>query len=590
VFYSGKFWVSRGAGTTAEGWLRLDDLHFQARTSTDRGQAQPVGPAADDCDVHRSITADTLSVVNLPVVLIADKLAQSTVAALGDQVEVRWVDGPDREKLLAAVPEADALLVRSATTVDAEVLAAAPKLKIVARAGVGLDNVDVDAATERGVLVVNAPTSNIHSAAEHALALLLAAARQIPAADATLREHAWKRSSFSGTEIFGKTVGVVGLGRIGQLVAARIAAFGTHVIAYDPYVSPARAAQLGIELLSLDDLLARADFISVHLPKTPETAGLIDKEALAKTKPGVIIVNAARGGLVNEAALADAVSSGHVRAAGIDVFSKEPCTDSPLFELPQVVVTPHLGASTEEAQDRAGTDVAESVRLALAGEFVPDAVNVGGGSVSEEVAPWLDLARKLGLLAAALSDGLPTSLSVQVRGELAAEDVEVLKLSALRGLFSAVIEDPVTFVNAPALAAERGVTAEISKASESPNHRSVVDVRAVAHDGSTVNVAGTLSGPQLVEKIVQINGRNFDLRARGTNLVINYADQPGALGKIGTLLGAAGVNIQAAQLSEDAEGPSATILLRLDQDVASDVRSAIADAVGANKLEVVDLS
>lgn len=272
----------------------------------------------------------------------------------------------------------------------------------------------------------------------------------------------------------------------------------------------------------------------MHLPKTPETAGLIDKEALAKTKPGVIIVNAARGGLVDEAALADAVSSGHVRAAGIDVFAKEPCTDSPLFELPQVVVTPHLGASTAEAQDRAGTDVAASVKLALAGEFVPDAVNVGGGVVNEEVAPWLDLVRKLGVLVAALSDGLPVSLSVQVRGELAAEDVEVLKLSALRGLFSAVIEDQVTFVNAPALASERGVTAELSKASESPNHRSVVDVRAVAHDGSCVNVAGALSGPQLVEKIVQINGRNFDLRAQGTNLVINYVDAPGALGKIGT--------------------------------------------------------
>jgi len=528
--------------------------------------------------------------VNLPVVLIADKLAQSTVAALGDQVEVRWVDGPDREKLLAAVPEADALLVRSATNVDAEVLAAAPKLKIVARAGVGLDNVDVDAATARGVLVVNAPTSNIHSAAEHALALLLSASRQIAAADASLREHAWKRSSFSGTEIFGKTVGVVGLGRIGQLFAQRIAAFGTHVIAYDPYVAPTRAAQLGIEVLSLDELLARADFISVHLPKTSETAGLIDKEALAKTKPGVIIVNAARGGLVDEAALAEAVSSGHVRAAGLDVFSTEPCTDSPLFELAQVVVTPHLGASTAEAQDRAGTDVAESVRLALAGEFVPDAVNVGGGVVSEEVAPWLDLARKLGVLVAALSDELPASLCVQVRGELASEDVEVLRLSALRGLFSAVIEDAVTFVNAPALAAERGVSAELTTASESPNHRSVVDVRALAHDGSSVNVAGTLSGPQLVEKIVQINGRNFDLRAQGTNLVINYIDQPGALGKIGTLLGAAGVNIQAAQLSEDAEGPSATILLRLDQDVPNDVRSAIAAAVDANKLEVVDLS
>jgi D-3-phosphoglycerate dehydrogenase len=528
--------------------------------------------------------------VSLPVVLIADKLAESTVAALGDQIEVRWVDGPDREKLLAAVPEADALLVRSATTVDAEVFDAAPKLKIVARAGVGLDNVDVDTATERGVLVVNAPTSNIHSAAEHALALLLSAARQIPAADASLREHAWKRSSFSGTEIFGKTVGVVGLGRIGQLVAQRLAAFDTHIVAYDPYVSPARAAQLGIELLPLDELLTRADFISVHLPKTPETAGLIDKDALAKTKPGVVIVNAARGGLVDEAALFDAVSSGHVRAAGIDVFSKEPCTDSPLFGLPQVVVTPHLGASTEEAQDRAGTDVAASVRLALAGEFVPDAVNVGGGIVSEEVSPWLDLVRKLGLLVGALTDELPVSLSVQVRGELASEDVEVLRLSALRGLFSAVIEDQVTFVNAPAIAEERGVAADLTTATESPNHRSVVDVRAVASDGSVVNVAGTLSGPQQVEKIVQINGRNFDLRAEGTNLVIHYVDRPGVLGKIGTLLGDAGVNIHAAQLSEDAEGPGATIVLRVDREVPADVRETISAAVEAYKFEVVDFS
>jgi len=528
--------------------------------------------------------------VSLPVVLIADKLAESTVAALGDQVEVRWVDGPNREKLLAAVPEADALLVRSATTVDAEVLNAGTSLKIVARAGVGLDNVDVDVATARGILVVNAPTSNIHSAAEHAVALLLAAARQIPAADASLREHAWRRSAFSGTEIFGKTVGVVGLGRIGQLVAQRLAAFGTRVVAYDPYVSPARAAQLGIELLTLDELLSRADFISVHLPKTPETAGLIGKDALAKTKPGVIIVNAARGGLVDEAALAEAISSGHVRGAAIDVFTTEPCTDSPLFDLPQVVVTPHLGASTSEAQDRAGTDVADSVKLALAGEFVPDAVNVGGGVVGEEVAPWLDLVRKLGLLVGALSPELPASLSVQARGELASEEVGVLRLSALRGLFSAVIEDPVTFVNAPALAAERGVEASISTATESPNHRSVVDVRAVTSDGSVVNVAGTLSGPQLVQKIVQINGRNFDLRAEGVNLIINYIDRPGALGRIGTLLGEAGVNIHAAQLSEDAEGPGATILLRLDQRPRDDVLSAIAPAVGANMLEVVDLS
>jgi D-3-phosphoglycerate dehydrogenase len=528
--------------------------------------------------------------VSLPVVLIADKLAESTVAALGDQVEVRWVDGPDREKLLAAVPDADALLVRSATTVDAEVLAAGPRLKIVARAGVGLDNVDVDAATERGVLVVNAPTSNIHSAAEHALALMLAAARQIAPADASLRAHTWKRSSFSGTEIYGKTVGVVGLGRIGQLVAARLAAFGANIVAYDPYVSPARAAQLGIELLGLDDLLGRADFISVHLPKTPETAGLIGKEALAKTKPGVIIVNAARGGLVDEEALAEAVISGHVRGAGIDVFTTEPCTDSPLFDLPQVVVTPHLGASTAEAQDRAGTDVAASVKLALAGEFVPDAVNVGGGHVGEEVAPWLDVVRKLGVLVGALTTELPVSLSVQVRGELASEDVGVLRLSALRGLFSAVIEDQVTFVNAPALAAERGVAADISTATESPNHRSVVDVRAVYADGSVSNVSGTLSGPQQVEKIVQINGRNFDLRAEGVNLIINYVDRPGALGRIGTLLGAAGVDIFAAQMSQDATGDGATVLLRVDREVPADVLTEIGEAVGAVTLEVVDLS
>ncbi|QXQ12745.1 phosphoglycerate dehydrogenase [Skermania piniformis] len=526
-----------------------------------------------------------------PVVLIADKLAQSTVDALGDGVEVRWVDGPDRPALLAAVADADALLVRSATTVDADVLAAAPKLKIVARAGVGLDNVDVPAATERGVMVVNAPTSNIHTAAEHAVALLLAAARQIPAADATLREHTWQRSKFNGVEIYGKTVGVVGLGRIGQLFAQRLAAFETEVIAYDPYVSPARAAQLGIELLSLDELLRRADLISVHLPKTPETKGLINAETLQLTKPGVVIVNAARGGLVDEAALADALKSGHVRAAALDVFETEPCTDSPLFELPNVVVTPHLGASTSEAQDRAGTDVARSVLLALAGEFVPDAVNVAGGAVGEEVAPWLDLVRKQGVLLGALSGGqLPVSLSVDVRGELATDDVDVLRLAALRGVFSAIVEDAVTFVNAPSLASERGITAEVTVAPESPNHRSVVDLRGVFGDGSTVNVAGTLSGPRRVEKIVNINGRNFDLRAAGYNLVIlSYADRPGALGTIGTLLGSAGIDIEAAQLSQDADGAGATVLLRVDRAVPAELRAQIADAVSAAEVDLVDL-
>ncbi|WP_280274740.1 phosphoglycerate dehydrogenase [Nocardia wallacei] len=526
-----------------------------------------------------------------PVVLIADKLAQSTVDALGDGVEVRWVDGPNRPELLAAVPDADALLVRSATTVDAEVLEAGKNLKIVARAGVGLDNVDVPAATERGVMVVNAPTSNIHTAAEHAVTLLLSAARQIPAADATLREHTWKRSKFNGVEIFGKTVGVVGLGRIGQLFAARLAAFETKIIAYDPYVSPARAAQLGIELVSLDELLQRADLISVHLPKTPETKGLFSKEKLALTKPGVIIVNAARGGLIDEQALADAITSGHVRAAGIDVYETEPCTDSPLFELPQVVVTPHLGASTSEAQDRAGTDVAKSVLLALAGEFVPGAVNVTGGTVGEEVAPWLEIVRKQGVLLGALASELPVSLEVVVRGELSSEDVAVLELSALRGIFSALVEDPVTFVNAPQLAKDRGIEASVSTVSESPSHRSLVDLRAVFGDGATLNVAGTLTEPQQVQKIVNINGRNYDMRAEGLNLaVLNYDDRPGALGRIGTELGEAAIDIQAAQLSQDVDKEGATVVLRVNKDVPADVRAAIAEAVGAVRVVQVDLS
>lgn len=524
-----------------------------------------------------------------PVVLIADKLAPSTVEALGSDVEVRWVDGPDRPKLLEAVVDADAILVRSATTVDAEVLDAGKNLKIIARAGVGLDNVDVPSATERGVMVVNAPTSNIHSAAEHAVALLMATARQVPAADATLKEHTWKRSSFSGVELFDKTVGVVGLGRIGQLVAQRLAAFETKIIAYDPYASAARAAQLGIELVSLDEVLERSDFITVHLPKTKETAGLIGPDALAKVKDGVIIINAARGGLIDEQALADAIRSGKVRGAGLDVFNTEPCTDSPLFELDQVVVTPHLGASTAEAQDRAGTDVAASVKLALAGHFVPDAVNITGGPVDDEVAPWLELSRKLGLLAGVVAGGMPTHLTVEVRGELSANPVDVLGLSALRGLFSAVVDEPVTFVNAPAVAGERGVTHEVVTETESPNHRSQVDVRAVFADGSIVNVAGTLTEPQQVQKIVNINGRNFDLRAEGRNLLVSYADQPGSLGKIGTVLGGASVDIEAAALAQDVDGEGATMILRLDRELDDALLASVGDAVSATLIKQVNL-
>jgi D-3-phosphoglycerate dehydrogenase / 2-oxoglutarate reductase len=531
----------------------------------------------------------SVSTVARPVVLLAEKLAPSAVALLGDAVEIRHVDGTDRPALLAAVADADALLVRSATKVDGEVIGASTRLKVVARAGVGLDNVDVPAATARGVMVVNAPTSNIVSAAEHAVALMLAAARHIPAADASLRAGAWARSSLTGTEISGKVAGIVGLGKIGQLVAQRLAAFGVDLIAYDPYVAPARAAQLGIELVPLDELLRRAELISIHLPKTPETLGLIGKDQLALTKQGVIIVNAARGGLVDEDALAEAVRSGHVGGAGIDVYVEEPTTASPLFELPRIVVTPHLGASTEEAQDRAGTDVARSVQLALAGEFVPDAVNVQvAGVVGEEVRPWLPLVQKLGTVLHAVAGALPSSVTVEVAGELAAADVSVLQLAALRGLFTHVVEDQVTFVNVPSLAAARGVTVELTTSVESVNFRSAVQLRAAMPDGSAVTVSGTLTGRAQVPKLVEINGRGFDLRAEGPMLLFEYADRPGVMGRVGSLLGEAAVNIEAAQISSsDVAGAASLMLLRISRPVDPEVLEPIGASVGATTTRLI---
>jgi D-3-phosphoglycerate dehydrogenase len=523
-----------------------------------------------------------------PVVLIAEKLAPSVLEVFGDEVEVRQIDGTDRATLLSAVADADALLVRSATKVDEEVFAAAGKLKVVARAGVGLDNVEVAAATKRGVMVVNAPTSNIVSAAEHAFALMLSVARNVPAAHASLKGGEWKRSAYSGVELNGKTVGVVGLGKIGQLFAHRAAAFGTTIIAYDPYVSAARAAQLGIELVELDDLLSRADFISVHLPKTPETKGLIGATQLAKTKQGAIIVNAARGGLIDEDALAEAIQNGHIGGAGMDVFVTEPCTDSPLFQLENVVATPHLGASTTEAQDRAGTDVAHSTLSALRGDFVPDAVNVAsGGAVGEEVRPYLPLTQKLGTVLTAITGKAPTSITVEVHGELSSEDVTVLELAALRGIFSGVVEDQVTFVNAPSLAEEFGVSVELTKKTESANHRSLVQLRAVQADGSTATVSGTLTGLDQVEKLVEINGRHFDLRAEGYVLLLEYSDRPGVMGTVGTLLGNAGVNIEAAQLSQTTSRTDQTMLLRIDKPVDDAVLEPIGSAVGARTVRSI---
>jgi D-3-phosphoglycerate dehydrogenase len=527
-----------------------------------------------------------------PVVLIAEELAPAAIDVLAHDFDVRHVDGTDRPALLAALAEADAVVVRSATQIDAEAVAAAPRLKVVARAGVGLDNVEVPAATARGVMVVNAPTSNIVSAAEQAVALLLAVARNTASASAALKAGEWKRSKYTGVEMQGKTVGVVGLGRIGVLFAQRIAAFGTRLIAYDPYVQPARAAQLGVRLVGLEELLRESDFISIHLPKTPETLGLIGAKELSLVKPGVRIVNAARGGLIDEQALADAIAEGRVAGAGIDVFAKEPCTASPLFAFENVVATPHLGASTAEAQDKAGLSVARSVKLALQGEFVPDAVNVQtGGVVAEDVRPLLPLAERLGKVFTAVAGGVAASVTVDVRGEVVANDVSVLKLAVTKGLFAGVVEEQVTYVNAPLLAADRGVEVELTTGGEAADHPLVVSVRGALPDGRSVGVAGTLvaAGPRDGFKLTEVDGFDLDLDAEGILLFFRYSDRPGVVGTVGSILGDAGVNIAAMQVARREAGGEALMTLTVDSAVSADLLAASATGIGATASSAVDL-
>ncbi|TDD66285.1 phosphoglycerate dehydrogenase [Jiangella aurantiaca] len=524
-----------------------------------------------------------------PVVLIAEELSPATVDALGPDFEIRTVDGADRAALLPAITDVDAILVRSATKVDAEAIAAAKKLKVIARAGVGLDNVDVKAATQAGVMVVNAPTSNITSAAELAVGLLLSTARNIAPANQALKGGEWKRSKYSGVELYEKTVGIVGLGRIGVLVAQRLSSFGMNVIAYDPYVPAARAAQMGVHSVSLDQLLEESDFITVHLPKTPETVGLIGEQALRKVKPSVRIINAARGGIVDEHALALALKEGRVAGAGIDVFASEPTTESPLFDFESVVVTPHLGASTEEAQEKAGVSVARSVRLALAGELVPDAVNVKGGAIAEDVRPGIPLAEKLGRIFTALAGGVATQLDVEVRGEITANDVKILELAALKGVFADVVEDPVSYVNAPVIAADRGVEVRLVTDEESDDYRNLVTLRGVLADGRSVSVSGTLSGPKHVEKIVEVLGYDIEVVPAEHMAFLRYTDRPGVVGTVGRVLGEADVNIAGMQVSRSSKGGNALVAMTVDQAIPGQVLDDIVAAIGAEWGRTVDL-
>jgi len=524
-----------------------------------------------------------------PIVLITEELSPAGIDLLSGDFEIREVDGADRAALLPALASADAVIIRSATKIDAEAIAAAPNLKVVARAGVGLDNVDVKAATNAGVMVVNAPQSNIVSAAEQAIALLFAVARRTPTANASLKSGQWKRSRFTGVEILDKTVGVVGLGKIGQLVAQRLAAFGTHLIAYDPYVQPARAAQYGVRLVTLEELLREADIITIHLPKTPETLDLISERELAMVKPGVIIVNAARGGLINEDALAIALKEGRIGGVGLDVFATEPTTSSPLFEFDNVVVTPHLGASTDEAQEKAGTAVARSVKLALSGEFVPDAVNVQGGAIAEDVRPGLPLAEKLGRVFTALAGGIATRIEVEVRGEIAAYDVKVLELAALKGVFTDVVEKSVTYVNAPLFAQDRGVEVSLVTSDDSPDYRNLITVRGTLPDGHQLSVGGTLARPKFVEKLVKVDDFDVDLTLSEHLAFFRYEDRPGVVGVLGHILGEHGINIAGMQVARDTRGGHALVALTVDSALPVAVLEAIINEIGAESGRAVDL-
>lgn len=509
-------------------------------------------------------------------ILVTEKIADGgldRLRAAGHEVDLQLDLSP--EQLLDAVVGAHALIIRSATTVTADVLAAGQDLVVVGRAGIGLDNVDTEAATTQGVMVVNAPQSNILTTAEHTMAMLLAQARNIPQAHAALIAGRWERSRWEGVELADKTLGIVGLGRIGKLVAQRASAFGMKVVAHDPFVAPERARQINVELLGLTELVRVADFLTLHVVKTPETLGMIGKELLAEAKPNLRIINVSRGGVIDEDALAEAIREGRIGGAAIDVFATEPTTSSPLFELPQVVVTPHLGASTAEAQDKAGDTIAEQVGLALAGEFVPFAVNVSAAEASSTVRPFLPLAERLGQLYAALAAGVPDVLEIGYEGQLADSDTRILSLSVLKGVFGKVSDEPVSYVNAPRLAEERGIEVRESSTSTSHDYVNLVTIRGGEHA-----IGGTLVGLRGDARIVMVDDHSVDVPPADHMLVVRNDDVPGMIAAVTGVVGEAGVNIDNMHLGRSEEGRAALMILATDVAVPDDVQGAIRALAG----------
>jgi D-3-phosphoglycerate dehydrogenase len=510
-----------------------------------------------------------------PRVLICERIAQSGVSLLQEHADVDDGIGWSREDLLDRVADYDALVVRSATKVDAELIARAIRLKVVGRAGTGVDNVDVPAATRRGIVVCNAPESNAVSAAEHAIALMLSQARNVPQAHASLVDGRWERSKFSGIEVTGKTLGLVGFGRIGQMVAERAKGLRMNVVAYDPFVADPRFRELGVERAETPEALyAQSDFISLHMALTPETRGFVDAAAFAAMKPGARLINAARGALIDQDALVDAVTSGTLGGAAIDVFPEEPCTESPLFGLPGVIVTPHLGASTAEAQDRAGAAVAEQVAAALTGGVVTTAVNIP--AVSAEtlavIGPFLPLARQLGQLLTALTGGRVSPLEVVAEGDLAEQAPRLLANAVLAGIMQGRVEETVNLVNAASLAKERGIEWVETTSPAAP----VYTNRLTLTGGpDRVTVSGTTVGTTERPRLVAVFGQEIEIELARNIGIFVYRDVPGMIGRVGTILGAAKVNVASMAVSRSTKEGRAVMAVTMDSPAAPDVAAQI---------------
>jgi D-3-phosphoglycerate dehydrogenase len=536
------------------------------------------------------LAAAPIHILGRVKVLVTEPLAERGLEILRQDFDVDVRAELAKEGLAGAIGPYDALVVRSQTKVDAAAIEAGENLRVIARAGIGLDNVDVDAATRRGVMVVNAPQSNILSAAEHTMSLILALARNVPQAHAALRAGEWDRERFQGVELHGKTLGIVGLGRVGTMVAQRALAFGMRLIAYDPYVSRERARTLGIELMpDLGALLVQSDFVTVHLPRSPETERLIGERELGLMKEGSRLVNTARGGIVDEDALAVAVREGRLAGAALDVFDREPVTAHPLFDLPNVVVTPHLGAATREAQDKAGLAIAEMVRLALKGEFVPYAVNVAAAEVSEQVRPFVPLAERLGRILIGLAEAPLRSLAVEYQGKVAEADPKVLTLAALKGALSGVVDEPVSYVNAPIIARDRGLEVSEKRSMEAKDYVNLVLVRGDTEAGE-VAVGGTLVGKRDAERLVRVYDFDVDMAPAEHLAFFLYEDRPGVIGTVGTLLGEASINIASMEVGRREAGGLALMGLTVDSPIPPEILDRIVRNVGMKSARSIVLS